>query len=262
MLGTALALWYWASFAFLQKCKQMPSCIHHKSHFIQYGHILFKGTVSRDFLLLVLFMKQFPPQPQSIPLRPFWIFSKIRGAIRSSRFATGVVDTGGKPWKMEKIFNQKSFNNFIWSPLGSRGNIYINSCLQVHFQVSAAWYCSNYLPPVSMTPICWHRRQICRRYRWHRWQICHRCQQHKGNWWQNLSPVSLIPVANLPPVSLILAKFATSVIDTSGAPWLANISANFWKDPNVIIRGLGEVIHEKNLKQKISWHCPCMGVVV
>ncbi len=51
----------------------------------------------------------------------------------------------------------------------------------------------------------WHWRQICRRYRWHPWQICHRCQQHKGNWWQNLPPVSLIPVANLPPVSLIPA---------------------------------------------------------
>jgi hypothetical protein len=25
---------------------------------------------------------------------------------------------------MEKIFNQKNFNNFVWSPLGSRGNIY------------------------------------------------------------------------------------------------------------------------------------------
>jgi hypothetical protein len=39
---------------------------------------------------------------------------------------------------MEKIFNQKNFNNFIWSPLGSRGNIYINFCLQVLFQVSTA----------------------------------------------------------------------------------------------------------------------------
>ncbi len=83
-------------------------------------------------MLLVLFMNQFP---QSIPLRPFRIFSKIRGDIRSTRFATGVNDTGGK-WK--KIFNQKNFNNFIWSPLGSRENIYINFCLQVHFQVSAA----------------------------------------------------------------------------------------------------------------------------
>jgi hypothetical protein len=52
---------------------------------------------------------------------------------------------------MEKIFNQKNFNNFVWSPLGSKGNIYIIFCLQVHFQVSAALYCSHYLPPVSTT---------------------------------------------------------------------------------------------------------------
>jgi hypothetical protein len=35
---------------------------------------------------------------------------------------------------MEKIFNQKNFNNFIWSPLGSRENM------------------AN-LPPVSLTPV-------------------------------------------------------------------------------------------------------------
>jgi hypothetical protein len=35
------------------------------------------------------------PQPQSIPLGPFRIFSKIRGDIRSLRCTTGVVDTGG-----------------------------------------------------------------------------------------------------------------------------------------------------------------------
>jgi hypothetical protein len=43
-------------------------------------------------------------QPQNIPLRPFRIFSKIRGDIRSSGFATGVNDTGGK-WK--KSSNRK-----------------------------------------------------------------------------------------------------------------------------------------------------------
>jgi hypothetical protein len=32
----------------------------------------------------------------SIALGPFRIFSKIRGDIRSSMFATGVNDTGGK----------------------------------------------------------------------------------------------------------------------------------------------------------------------
>ncbi len=54
------------------------------------------------------------------------------------------------------------------------------------------------------------------RYQRHRWQICHRCQRH---WRQNccryqrhrrqifppISLVLLIPVANLPPVSTILA---------------------------------------------------------
>jgi hypothetical protein len=66
------------------------------------------------------------PQPQCIPLKPFRIFSKIREDIQQHR------------WQMEKIFNQKIFKNFIWSPLGSRGNIYKNFYLQVHFQVSAA----------------------------------------------------------------------------------------------------------------------------
>jgi hypothetical protein len=52
----------------------------------------FKGTVSRDFLLLV-FLMQFPPQPQSIPIEPFQFFSKIRVDIRKSRCATGINDT-------------------------------------------------------------------------------------------------------------------------------------------------------------------------
>jgi hypothetical protein len=50
----------------------------------------------------------------------------------------------------------------------------------------------------------------------------------------NLPPVSLTPVANLPPVTTtqgkMVAKFATDVVDTGGAPWLANISANFRKN--------------------------------
>jgi hypothetical protein len=47
-------------------------------------------------------------------------------------------------------------------------------------------------------------------------------------------PVSLSPVANLPPVSTLQgeleAKFAAGVVDTGGAPLLANISANFRKN--------------------------------
>ncbi len=29
-----------------------------------------------------------------------------------------------------------------------------------------------------------------------------------------------------------------------------------WNGPNGILRDLGELIHEKNLKSKILWHCP------
>ncbi len=92
--------------------------------------------------------------------------------------------------QMEKIFKQKNFNTFVRAPLGSRVNIYIHFCLQVHFKVSAAWYCSNYLPPASLTQAA------------------------------NLPPVSLTPVAILPPVSTtqgkLVAKFAAGVVDTGG----------------------------------------------
>jgi hypothetical protein len=54
------------------------------------------------------FHESVSPQPQSIPIRPFRIFSKIRGDIRSSMFATGVVDTGGK-WKKSSIRNTFKF---------------------------------------------------------------------------------------------------------------------------------------------------------
>jgi hypothetical protein len=54
----------------------------------------FKGTVSRDVLLLVFFMNQFPPSPNSIPLRPFQFCSKISRDIRKSRCTTGINDNG------------------------------------------------------------------------------------------------------------------------------------------------------------------------
>ncbi len=85
-------------------------------------------------------------------------------------------------WQMEKTFKQKNFNNIVWTPLGSRVNMYINFCLKVHFKVSAAWYCCHNLPPVSTT------------------------------------------------LAKMVEKFATGVVDTGGASWLANISANFRKN--------------------------------
>ncbi len=147
-------------------------------------------------------MNQFPPSPW---VGPFRIFSKIRWDIRSSRLTTAVVDHRccWHRWQIKKIFNQKNLNNFVGTPLDSRVNIYIKFCLQVHFKVSAAWYCSHCLPLVSLTPVA-------------------------------MLPVSLTTVANLPLVSTTLvklvAKFAVGVVDTGGAPWLANISTNFQKD--------------------------------
>jgi hypothetical protein len=81
-------------------------------------------------------------------------------------------------------------------------------------------------------------------YQRHRWKICHRCQHHRR---QILSLVPLllsIPVANLPLMSIILA---------------ANVKDTDSKLPAVsygILSGFGELIHEKNLKLKISWYCP------
>ncbi len=93
-----------------------------------------KGTVSRDFLLLVLFMNQFPPSPRVFPYDRFEFFRKFAEIFT----AQGLPPVSTTSVAMEKIFNQKNFNNFIWLPLGSRGNIYINFCIQIHFQVSAS----------------------------------------------------------------------------------------------------------------------------
>ncbi len=117
-----------------------------------------KGTVPRDFCFWFFSWISFPPAPEySIKTVSNFFensrrYSQLKVCHRCQRHR----------WQMEKIFNQKNCKNFIWSPLGSRGNIYINFCLQVHFHVSAAWYCYNYLPPVA----------ICHRRRWHRRQIC------------------------------------------------------------------------------------------
>jgi hypothetical protein len=53
--------------------------------------------------------------------------------------------------------------------------------------------------------------------------------------------------------------FSIGVNDTGGAPFAANISANFRKKFEIALwdtRCLEELIHEKTLKTKISWHCP------
>ncbi len=48
---------------FLFSSVSHPSHLCHLSLFFSHFHPFFKGTVSRDFLLLVFFMNQFPPSP-------------------------------------------------------------------------------------------------------------------------------------------------------------------------------------------------------
>ncbi len=76
---------------------------------------LFKGTVSRDFLLLDFFMNQFPPSPRVSHYDRFEFFQKFAEIFASQgappanvatsfasvvdtggKFATGVNDTSGK----------------------------------------------------------------------------------------------------------------------------------------------------------------------
>ncbi len=57
-----------------------------------------KGQCHEIFDFWFFFHESVSPKPQGIPLRPFWIFSKLHGDIRSSRCTTSVADPGGK-WK-------------------------------------------------------------------------------------------------------------------------------------------------------------------
>jgi hypothetical protein len=62
-----------------------------------YSPAYVKRTVFRDFFFASGFFHEcVSPQPQSIPLALFRMFSKICGDIRKSRYTTGINDTGGK----------------------------------------------------------------------------------------------------------------------------------------------------------------------
>ncbi len=78
----------------------------------------------------------FPPAPE-YPIRTVSNFFE-----NSQRYSQLKVDHRCRwhQWQMRKIRNQKNFNNFVGTPLDSRVTTYIHFCLQVHFQLCAAWY--------------------------------------------------------------------------------------------------------------------------
>ncbi len=139
-------------------------------------------------------------------------------------------------WQMEKIFNQKNFNYFVWTPFCRRVNIYIKFLFFT--------FTSRCLQP-DMVPNHCHRRRwnqlgskfatgvnntsrtggkICRQCHWNWWQICRQCHWHR---WCTLTYAYLRE---------FLKKFEMTLTLFSGA----------W----------GKRIHENFLMQKISWHCP------
>ena len=65
------------------------------------GGLCLKGQCHEIFFFWFSSRISFPQVP-NYTIRPFWIFSKFPGDIRSSRFANGVNDTGGK-WKKSSI---------------------------------------------------------------------------------------------------------------------------------------------------------------
>jgi hypothetical protein len=101
---------------------------------------------------------------------------------------------------MEKIFNQKNFINFVWSPLSSRGNIFIKFLPSS----SLSGVCSLILFPLFATGV----------------------NDTGGKFAAGVVDTG----GNLPPASLTQkkqfatgviytgGKFATGVVDTGGAP--------------------------------------------
>jgi hypothetical protein len=164
-----------------------------------------KGQCHEIFCFWFFWWISFIPAPE-YSIKTVRIFSKIREIFAAQ---------GLPPVSTTQVANEKSsirnFNNFVWLPLGSKGNIYINFWFKFTFRCQQ---------PDIVPIIChrrrWHWRQIntrgtggniCPRCRWYRRQFATGVVDTGGN----LPPVSLTPVVNFQPVLLTPgANVATS----------------------------------------------------
>ncbi len=80
-------IWMLACPSFNWKSRRLKACSQWSCFFF----LLLKGTQSHEIYGFWLFHESVYTQPQSIPLGPFWIFSKILGDIRRSRCSTGTT---------------------------------------------------------------------------------------------------------------------------------------------------------------------------
>ncbi len=200
----------------------------------------FKGTVSRDFLLLVFFMNHFPPSPRVFHFENSRRYSRVKMHHRYQRHR----------WQI--------FLQFSLALLLPAANLPPVSTIPA----------AN-LPPVPTMPVAnchryqWHRRQICHRCCWHRWQImatisCSR--YHKVN----LKAKIYIYVSSttqrcsnkIIKILLLEGFFHLPPVSTLSYEYLREFSKKFETALMVYSEAWGKLVPEKNQKQKISWHCP------
>ncbi len=107
-----------------------------------------KGTVSRDFLLLVFFMNQFPPAPE-------YSIQTVLNFFENSR-----------RYSLVKVHHRYQRHRWQIFPPFSLALLIPAANLPPVSTIPAA-----NLPPVSTTPVA-----NCHRYQGHRRQICRRCR--------------------------------------------------------------------------------------
>ncbi len=101
--------------------------------------------------------------------------------------------------------------------------------------------------------------KVRHRYLQYQWQICHQCQLHQ--WQLFFHRYQRHRRQILPRTAGVIDsgdKFAIGVNDT-GAKFLPPVSTTFMKKFETALmvysEAWGKLIHKKNLKSKISWHC-------
>ncbi len=121
------------------------------------------------------------------------------------------------------------------------------------------------LPVVSTTPVA-----NCHRYQRHRREICHRCHWHR---WQIMGTISgcwhlkvrrqkfiyMFPLLPKDDQTKLLKFFWLNIFSICHrCRWhrWQTLSCEYLREFSRILWGWGKLIHEKNQKQKILWHCP------
>ncbi len=153
-------------------------------------------------------------------------------------------------WQMQKIFNHKSFNYLVWTPLGSK----------VTYRNIFAFKFTLRSQQPDIAPIICHRWQILRRCRWYRWQIATDVVDTGGKFAAGVVDTG--------------GKFATGINNTSETgdkicrwcrwyrwcTFTCKYLREFSKKFETVLMGYsgagGKLIQEKYQKKKISWHCP------